>query len=80
MSYLATVYGANIVVCDSTREVIKEYYHIREVDVVTRRDIKENITISEVMSISGSEHNHDMMSVNFANVDGNLLRTGTTGI
>ncbi|KAJ3309655.1 hypothetical protein HDV04_005842 [Boothiomyces sp. JEL0838] len=49
MSYLATVYGANIVVCDSTREVIKEYYHIREVDVVTRRDIKENITISETV-------------------------------
>jgi class 3 adenylate cyclase len=61
MESIANVYGATIVACNATREVIKDLYHIREVDLVSKREFSSPTTIHEIVSSSGNS-DHDTMS------------------
>jgi adenylate cyclase len=61
MESIATIYGATIMACNATKEVIKDQYHIREVDIISKPGFSKPVTVFEVISASGG-YDHDMMS------------------
>jgi hypothetical protein len=63
MESYSKLYGAKIIACERTREAVSNQYHIREIDMIVKKNDLEPTAIYEIMAASGGEHNHDMMSV-----------------
>ncbi|KAJ2998221.1 hypothetical protein HDV02_004723 [Globomyces sp. JEL0801] len=62
MEYFAKFYGSGIVATDAIRNLVKDSYHIREVDKITTKETLKTITIYEIMEATISDHNHDLLS------------------
>ncbi|KAJ3350766.1 hypothetical protein HDU91_006206 [Kappamyces sp. JEL0680] len=58
---IAKVYGAGILVDQTTKDVAKENYHIRELDTINKSR-HSSFTLFEIMSATNSDPNHDMMT------------------
>jgi adenylate cyclase len=58
---MAKVYGAGILVDHNTKDMIKDSYHIRELDVVNKHH-HHGLALYEIMACTNSEPNHDMMT------------------
>jgi adenylate cyclase len=63
MENIAKIYGATIVACNRTKEAVKDQYHIRELDIVTKPEFPKPVTIYEIVASSSENYSHDMMSV-----------------
>lgn len=63
MEKIAQLYGAGIIVSKKTYDIIKNAYHIREVDIVSQISSSTPLTINEVVARSGLDPHHDLMSV-----------------
>ncbi|KAJ3118903.1 hypothetical protein HDU96_006554 [Phlyctochytrium bullatum] len=55
------VYGTMILICDKTREEVKDHFHLREIDAVIVKGKTVPVTIYEVLGPIEQELPHDVM-------------------
>ena len=60
---LTKIYGAPILTFESTRDIVKEQFHLREIDTVRFSDSLEPVTLFEVLASSNTDLAHDVMTV-----------------
>ena len=70
---LACVYGSSIVIDEVTREVIKERFHIRQLDSVIIRGKDTAQLLFEIFGTAETNLKHDVMTVTFFYLDHDLL-------
>lgn len=61
MQAIAKTYGAAVLVDANTKDLIKDEYHIREVDVINHGD-HVGMRLIEIMASVNDKPNHDMMT------------------
>lgn len=75
MEKIADLFGSPILVCSITRELVKDAFHIRQVDVCSVRGQAQSNTIFEIMGSIEIDLKHDVMTVFiFFNIDNDMLR------
>ena len=72
---LSRIYGVSILVCEDTRQIIKDTFHTREVDLVYVQGRVKPVVIFEVMGRADKDLAHDMMTVSCTLVMYNLIDT-----
>ena len=60
---MTSVYGTQVLICEETRQIVKDIFHTREVDMVYVKGRTRPVVIFEVMGTADSELAHDMMTV-----------------
>ncbi len=60
---LTPTYGTQILVCEETRQIVKDIFHTRELDMVYVKGRTRPVVIFEIMGTADSELAHDMMTV-----------------
>jgi class 3 adenylate cyclase len=60
---MGNVYGSPILMCSTTRDLVKDQFHIRQLDVCTIRGSEELHTIYEIMGTAQQDLKHDVMTV-----------------
>lgn len=61
---LSAHYGSPILIDNFTRELVKDQFHIRQIDVVTLKDNYELLAVYEILGTSSQDLKHDIMTVN----------------
>ncbi|KAI8852671.1 hypothetical protein BC829DRAFT_424823 [Chytridium lagenaria] len=56
------VYGTMILICDKTREEVKDHFHLREIDAVVVKGKSVPVTIYEVLGPIDQELPHELMT------------------
>ncbi len=62
---LTKVYGLTILVCEETRQQIKDNFHTREVDLVSVPGKPKPLVVFEIMGTADKDLAHDTMTVSF---------------
>jgi adenylate cyclase len=61
MQFIANIYGARILVDISTKELIKDSYHLREVDLISYGQ-HSNLTLFEIMASTEDDTDHELLT------------------
>lgn len=61
MQWIANTYGAKVLVDINTKELIKDSYHLREVDLITYGQ-HSNLTLFEIMASTEDDTDHDILT------------------
>ena len=62
---LAKCYGSQILICEETRQVVKDLFHIREIDLVSVKNKTEPLVLFEIIGSAENDMAHDLMTVTF---------------